>query len=212
MQHVYGHNGNLGNECADHAAALGTLGFTSSHNVTTRWIHHNFDATACFDGCDNITEILERLQRIRTDTVSSFPSQDLALCSPWSSPCPLCISRDLWSCVSFCSQPFPVGFLLPQASDGQTFFVRVHRTEHRRLLRDMESSIGITFPRAGKWYFRLLSRGNRHGHDRIVLSTLLLLYSVTKKACMILLDASSGTHCPWSFFMFVAPLPSMATS
>ena len=26
MQHVYGHTGNLGNECADHAAALGSLG------------------------------------------------------------------------------------------------------------------------------------------------------------------------------------------
>ena len=70
MQHVYGHSGNLGNESADHAAAFGTSGFTSSHNVTTRWIHHNFDATACFDGCHNITEILERLQRIRTDAVS----------------------------------------------------------------------------------------------------------------------------------------------
>ena len=33
MQHVCGHSGNLGNECVDHAAALGTLGFTSSHNV-----------------------------------------------------------------------------------------------------------------------------------------------------------------------------------
>ena len=32
MQHVYGHSGNLGNECADLAAALGTLGLTSSHN------------------------------------------------------------------------------------------------------------------------------------------------------------------------------------
>ena len=70
MQHVYGHTETLGNECADQAAALGTSGFTSSHNVTTRWIHHNFDATACFDGCHDITEILERLQRIRTDTVS----------------------------------------------------------------------------------------------------------------------------------------------
>ena len=39
MQHVYGHSGNLGNECADHAAALGTLGFTSSHNV-----HHTLDS------------------------------------------------------------------------------------------------------------------------------------------------------------------------
>ena len=32
MQHVYGHTGNLGNECADHAAALGALGLVSSHN------------------------------------------------------------------------------------------------------------------------------------------------------------------------------------
>ena len=30
MQHVYGHSGNLGSECADHAAALGTLGKASS--------------------------------------------------------------------------------------------------------------------------------------------------------------------------------------
>ena len=48
MQHVYGHSGYLGNDCADHAAVLGTLGFASSHNVTIRWIHHNFDATACW--------------------------------------------------------------------------------------------------------------------------------------------------------------------
>ena len=70
MQHVYGHSDNLGNECADHAAALGTLGSTSSHNVITRWILHNCDATAFFDGCHSIVEILERSQRIRADTVS----------------------------------------------------------------------------------------------------------------------------------------------
>ena len=70
MQHVYGHSGNLGNECTDHAAALGTFGLTSSHNVTTCRIYHNFDAFACFDGCHNLTEILEQLQRIRTDVVS----------------------------------------------------------------------------------------------------------------------------------------------
>ena len=69
MQHVYGHSGNLGNECADRAAALGTLGFTSNHNVATRWIHHNFDAFARFDGCRNITEILGRLQRVRLEIV-----------------------------------------------------------------------------------------------------------------------------------------------
>ena len=43
MQHVYGHSGNMGNECADHPGALGTFGHTSSHNVATRWIHNNFD-------------------------------------------------------------------------------------------------------------------------------------------------------------------------
>ena len=43
-QHVFGHSGNLGNECADHAAALGTFGLISSLDVATRWIRHNFDA------------------------------------------------------------------------------------------------------------------------------------------------------------------------
>ena len=47
--------------------------WTSSHNVATRWIHHNFDAPVCFHGCHNITEILERRQRIRTDAVSLSP-------------------------------------------------------------------------------------------------------------------------------------------
>ena len=35
MQHVCGHTGNLGNECADHAAALGALGLVSNHNLAT---------------------------------------------------------------------------------------------------------------------------------------------------------------------------------
>ena len=73
MQHVFGHSGNLGSECADHAAAFGTLGFTSSHNVTTRWIHHNFDATACFDCCHSIIQILSPLQHIRS-SATSLPS------------------------------------------------------------------------------------------------------------------------------------------
>ena len=61
---------NLGNECADHAAALGIFGPTSSHSVATRWTHNNFDASVCFDGCNNISEVLERLQHIRTDATS----------------------------------------------------------------------------------------------------------------------------------------------
>ena len=48
MQHVYGHTGNLGNECADHAAALGTFGLVSDHNLSARWTRHNFDTSACF--------------------------------------------------------------------------------------------------------------------------------------------------------------------
>ena len=70
MQHVYRHRRDLGNECADHAAALGTFGLISNHYVATRLIHHNFDASVCFDGCDNISEVLERLQHIRKSATS----------------------------------------------------------------------------------------------------------------------------------------------
>ena len=38
MQHVYGPTGNLGNEWADHAAALKTLDLVSNHNLATRWL------------------------------------------------------------------------------------------------------------------------------------------------------------------------------
>ena len=71
MQHVYGHSGNLGNECADHAAAFGTFGLISSHNASTRWVRRNFDTSVCFDGCHSISETLERLQHLRTNTATS---------------------------------------------------------------------------------------------------------------------------------------------
>ena len=70
LQHVYGHSGNLGNECADHAAALGTFGLISSHNVASRWIRHNSDTSECFDVCHSIIETLERLQHDRTNTAT----------------------------------------------------------------------------------------------------------------------------------------------
>ena len=72
MQHVYGHGGNLGNECADHAAALGSFGFISSHNDAARWGRHNFDTNALCDGCDNISEILDRLDHARTEATMIF--------------------------------------------------------------------------------------------------------------------------------------------
>ena len=70
MQHVYGHAETLGNECADHAAALGSLGFISSHNVTSWWVHHNFDTSAHIEGCNSISEFLERLDRIRAEATA----------------------------------------------------------------------------------------------------------------------------------------------
>ena len=59
--------------------------------------------------------------------------------------------------MSFALSLFLLGSCFPWTSDGQTFFIRAYRTKHRRLLRaqHVESSAGITFPRAGKWYFRL---------------------------------------------------------
>ena len=65
MHHVYGHAGNLGNECADHAAALGSLGLISSHNDAARWGRHNFDTHALCEGCNNTSEILERLDHAK---------------------------------------------------------------------------------------------------------------------------------------------------
>ena len=99
MQHVYGHGGNLGNECADHAAARDTFGLISSHNVATRWIRLNFDASVCFDGCNNISEILERLQYIRTNAATSHQDMVLALVLLIGFTVFLCTSRELSSCV-----------------------------------------------------------------------------------------------------------------
>ena len=72
-----------------------------------------------------------------------------------------------------CSQLFfSYGFLFLLTKDGKSFFIRIYRIEFWRLLRtqNVESFLGITFPGASPWYFRLLSCGHRHGHDRIVLS------------------------------------------
>ena len=70
MHHVFGHAGNLGNECADHAAALGSLGRISNHNDAARWGRHNFDTHALCEGCNNTSEILERLDHARTEATA----------------------------------------------------------------------------------------------------------------------------------------------
>ena len=71
-QHVYGHAGNLGNDCADHAAALGALDLVSSHNTSTRWARQTFDTAACIASCNNIGDVLEKLHDIRTE-ITSIP-------------------------------------------------------------------------------------------------------------------------------------------
>ena len=63
-------SGNLANERADHAAALGTFGLISSHNASARWARRNFDTSVCFYGHHSISETLQRLQRIRTNTAT----------------------------------------------------------------------------------------------------------------------------------------------
>ena len=64
MQLVYSHAENLGNECADHAAALGAFGLVSKHNLSTRWALHSFDSVSCFATCHNLGDVSEKLRDI----------------------------------------------------------------------------------------------------------------------------------------------------
>ena len=71
MQHIYSHAEKFGNECADHAAALGAFGLVSNRNLSTRWVHHSFDSASCFATCHNLGEVLGKLRGIRTAHVSA---------------------------------------------------------------------------------------------------------------------------------------------
>ena len=75
MQHVYSHAENLGNECADHAAALGAFGLVSNHNLSSRWARQSFDSVSCFDICHNLGDDLEKLRDIGTARVSASQHQ-----------------------------------------------------------------------------------------------------------------------------------------
>ena len=59
MQHIYSHAQNLGNECADHAAALGAFGPVSNENFSARWARPSFDCISCFATCDSLGDVLE---------------------------------------------------------------------------------------------------------------------------------------------------------
>ena len=100
--------GNLGNECADHAAALGALVLVSNHNLSARWTHHSFDCTSCFATCNNLGDVLEKLRDIRFGLALDFPApkHELALCSS---------SGSLWfACMHHIASDYFSSFLLAQ--------------------------------------------------------------------------------------------------
>ena len=142
MQHVYGHAGNLGNECADHAAALGSLGFISSHNDAARWDRHNFDINTLCDGCNGIREILERLDHARTE--ATVRMQDVTwfngLSSEllWSSPL-------LLNCCGFDPSLFCVHSDLLE-SDGESKLVCLYSVELGWKLRTQYVGSFVGFP------------------------------------------------------------------
>ena len=59
MTHIKSHAQNLGNECVDHAAALGTFGLGSNQNVCTRWAHPSFDSNSLFALCHNLGDVFQ---------------------------------------------------------------------------------------------------------------------------------------------------------
>ena len=86
---------------------------------------------------------------------------------------------------------FPFELLIPRTSDEQPFFIRLYRTEFRS--QHVESSVGFCFSTSRLAAFSrplLLKLTWPRSHSLV---TLLLIYSVTKKARMVLHDASSGT-------------------
>ena len=109
MQHVFGHGGNMGTECANHAAALGIFLGSSLAIMSPRvGCVTNFDTSVCFYGCNNISETLERSQHIRINAATLH--QDRVQHWYFSS-CSLCL---LWTTCHFSHFDFSVAlrFLL----------------------------------------------------------------------------------------------------
>ena len=84
IQHVYSHAESVGNEGADHAAALGALGLVSSHDLSTRWARQSFDSVSCFEICHNLGDVLEKLRDIRTARLPSAGPRVSVMSTPCS--------------------------------------------------------------------------------------------------------------------------------
>ena len=102
---MYRHTKNHGNECADHAAAHGTLGLKSSHYLCTRWVRH-LDSSACSGSFNDIGDVLEKLRNIRSEKNIRTSGRELVLCfssgSLWLS-CTRCITCCLLSALYLCA-------------------------------------------------------------------------------------------------------------
>ena len=90
---------------------------------------------------------------------------------------------------------FPFWVLLLRTSDGQTFFIRIYRTESRRLPRaqHVEPSVGLAFSSSRLVVFSLPISLISTWIGSHFLVTLLLIHYVARKVCLILHDAASGT-------------------
>ena len=131
MRHVYGHTGNLVNECADHAAALGTFGLLSSRNLETCCIRHNFDASACFGSCNNIGEVLEKCVTLEPKQQrylrTGFSAVSVSVSSMTSTHA---VHHTLSALRPFSPCTAPLQRLgVPQASHGKPNFVCFYRFE-----------------------------------------------------------------------------------
>ena len=94
-------------------------------------------------------------------------------------------------------------------SDGQTFFIRLYRTEYRRLFRAqyVESSIWSSFSSSRPMVFSPPISWKSPWPRSHSFVTLLLIYYVTRKRCLPLHDVALGTTAQGVPYVSAAPLP-----
>ena len=81
LRHIYGHKRNVGNVCANHAAALGALGF-----VSARWQSLRFDTSNLARKCHDLIDIQHRLRDARGEH-TPLQKRPCFVVAPWSTLC-----------------------------------------------------------------------------------------------------------------------------
>ena len=192
MQHVYGHTGNLGNECADHAA-LGVFGV--SNHRSTRWVRHNFDTSACFGSCDKIGDVLENCVTLELKQHRCFTTGVSAVfLIVFSMTFPHTLHHMLFALSPFSrAQPFTE----PCCTSSEPFKAQLRVfLPLRVLVKVSHTTCGIL------WWICSTSRIAAPSYPSSMkltwlkshsLVTLLLTYSATRKVFTILHDAALGT-------------------